>query len=214
MSPDWSAKEDPVPYAVLGDPQSLNLYSYVRNNPLSKADPDGHCPWCLALAGGGALEAEAPLAALGPVGWGVIGVTAVGVGGYALYEHFHQAAPAAPSSAVPAKEATPVPTGLVGTDPKPTKGRTNSGPLAPENGGTGDAGKDFGTLTGGKSGPAPPGSTLPPGTQVGENGTQLRPGTPTSGPRIDVPANGPKPIETLHYPAPPPPPPPPTPVKP
>jgi RHS repeat-associated protein len=34
MSPDWSAKEDPVPYAQLDDPQSLNLYSYVRNNPL------------------------------------------------------------------------------------------------------------------------------------------------------------------------------------
>jgi hypothetical protein len=46
MSPDWSAKEDPVPYAILDDPQSLNLYGYVRNNPLSKADPDGHCPWC------------------------------------------------------------------------------------------------------------------------------------------------------------------------
>jgi RHS repeat-associated protein len=46
-SPDWSAKEDPVPYAVLGDPQSLNLYSYVRNNPLSHSDPDGHdCPTC------------------------------------------------------------------------------------------------------------------------------------------------------------------------
>jgi RHS repeat-associated protein len=46
MSPDWSAKEDPVPYAQLDDPQSLNLYAYVRNNPLSKADPDGHCPEC------------------------------------------------------------------------------------------------------------------------------------------------------------------------
>jgi hypothetical protein len=33
----------PVPYADLTDPQTLNLYSYVRNNPLSKADPDGHC---------------------------------------------------------------------------------------------------------------------------------------------------------------------------
>lgn len=47
MSPDWSAKEEPVPYAQLDDPQSLNLYSYVRNNPLAKADPDGHCPQCL-----------------------------------------------------------------------------------------------------------------------------------------------------------------------
>lgn len=46
MSPDWSAKEDPVPYAKLDNPQSLNLYGYVLNNPLSKADPDGHagCP--------------------------------------------------------------------------------------------------------------------------------------------------------------------------
>ncbi|MGA2434737.1 MAG: RHS repeat-associated core domain-containing protein, partial [Bryobacteraceae bacterium] len=40
--PDWSAKEEPVPYAKLEDPQSLNLYSYVRNNPLSAFDPDGH----------------------------------------------------------------------------------------------------------------------------------------------------------------------------
>ena len=47
MSPDWSAKEEPVPYAKLDDPQSLNLYSYVYNNPLAKADPDGHCPQCL-----------------------------------------------------------------------------------------------------------------------------------------------------------------------
>jgi RHS repeat-associated protein len=42
MSPDWSAKEDPVPYAKLDDPQTLNLYGYVRNNPLSQVDPDGH----------------------------------------------------------------------------------------------------------------------------------------------------------------------------
>ncbi len=41
MSPDWSAKEEPVPYATMGDPQSLNLYAYVRNNPLSRADADG-----------------------------------------------------------------------------------------------------------------------------------------------------------------------------
>ena len=41
-SPDWSAKPQPVPYADLANPQSLNLYSYVRNNPLSRIDPDGH----------------------------------------------------------------------------------------------------------------------------------------------------------------------------
>jgi hypothetical protein len=43
MSPDWSAKEEPVPYATMDDPQSLNLYSYVRNNPLTRVDADGHC---------------------------------------------------------------------------------------------------------------------------------------------------------------------------
>lgn len=43
LSPDWSAKEEPVPYAKLDDPQTLNLYSYVGNNPLSRTDADGHC---------------------------------------------------------------------------------------------------------------------------------------------------------------------------
>jgi RHS repeat-associated protein len=42
MSPDWSAKATPVPYAKLSNPQSLNLYAYVFNNPLGAADPDGH----------------------------------------------------------------------------------------------------------------------------------------------------------------------------
>ena len=43
MSPDWSAKAEPVPYAKLGDPQTLNLYAYVGNNPLIHIDADGHC---------------------------------------------------------------------------------------------------------------------------------------------------------------------------
>ena len=41
-NPFWSAKLEPVPYAVLGSPQSLNLYAYVRNSPLNSVDPDGH----------------------------------------------------------------------------------------------------------------------------------------------------------------------------
>jgi RHS repeat-associated protein len=43
MTPDWNARVEPVPYANLEDPRTLNLYSYVQNNPLSKEDPDGHC---------------------------------------------------------------------------------------------------------------------------------------------------------------------------
>jgi RHS repeat-associated protein len=45
MTPDWVAgKPSAVPYAEWADPQSLNLYSYARNNPLSRADADGHDP--------------------------------------------------------------------------------------------------------------------------------------------------------------------------
>jgi len=46
MSPDWAAKAEPVPYAKLDNPQTLNLYAYMRNNPLGGVDPDGHCDWC------------------------------------------------------------------------------------------------------------------------------------------------------------------------
>jgi RHS repeat-associated protein len=43
MSPDWDSDPDAVPYADYENPQSLNLYGYVQNNPLSVTDSDGHC---------------------------------------------------------------------------------------------------------------------------------------------------------------------------
>ena len=46
MSPDWSRLPVAVPYADINNPQSLNLYSYVKNNPLSHADADGHVQLC------------------------------------------------------------------------------------------------------------------------------------------------------------------------
>jgi RHS repeat-associated protein len=49
VAPDWSVKIEPVPYSKLGNPQTLNLYSYVVNNPLGNIDTDGHA--CLALYG-------------------------------------------------------------------------------------------------------------------------------------------------------------------
>ena len=42
LTADWSAIPAPVPYADLHNPQTLNLYAYVENNPLGKIDPDGH----------------------------------------------------------------------------------------------------------------------------------------------------------------------------
>jgi RHS repeat-associated protein len=47
MSPDWSATEEPVPYAKMDNPQSLNLYAYLNNNPLLTFDPDGHQDPCV-----------------------------------------------------------------------------------------------------------------------------------------------------------------------
>lgn len=49
MTPDWSGKPQSVPYATFGNPQSINLYIYLQNNPLGRTDPDGHNP-CQALA--------------------------------------------------------------------------------------------------------------------------------------------------------------------
>jgi len=57
MTPDWSSEPKSVPYADFRNPQGLNLYSYVKNNPVTATDPDGHCTvdgeehgwlWCAA----------------------------------------------------------------------------------------------------------------------------------------------------------------------
>ncbi len=72
MSPDWSDSPEPVPYADITNPQSLNLYSYVKNNPITFDDPDGHC--------------------IGPVIFVVcavvVGVSAAAYGVYKLHQWF------------------------------------------------------------------------------------------------------------------------------
>jgi RHS repeat-associated protein len=42
LTPDWAAKPITVSYANFGNPQSLNLYTYGKNNPRTFGDPDGH----------------------------------------------------------------------------------------------------------------------------------------------------------------------------
>jgi RHS repeat-associated protein len=42
LSADWSSSPVPVPYADLTNPQTLNLYAMVRDNPETFADLDGH----------------------------------------------------------------------------------------------------------------------------------------------------------------------------
>jgi len=52
LSADWSSVPVAVPYANLTNPQTLNLYAMVADDPESFADLDGHCdpgPGCALL---------------------------------------------------------------------------------------------------------------------------------------------------------------------
>jgi RHS repeat-associated protein len=42
LTPDWSATPQAVPYGHFENPQSLNLYGYVHNSPITDVDADGH----------------------------------------------------------------------------------------------------------------------------------------------------------------------------
>jgi len=42
LTPDWASAPTAVPYATFGDPQTLNLYAYVNNNPGTEIDMSGH----------------------------------------------------------------------------------------------------------------------------------------------------------------------------
>ena len=105
------------------------------------------------------------------------------------------------------ESATPVPP-MVLLEIKATLGQVQTGveknilrvPLTPENGGTGDYEQDLQTLTGGTR-PSGVGDSAPPGSQIGENGILVVGQKIVVAVRsIDIPANGDKPHETLHYP--------------
>jgi RHS repeat-associated protein len=75
-SPDWSETPQPVPYADLTDPQTLNLYTYVRNNPLSRTDPDGHC--CEGVVDFGEQLVATPSPLVNAGGYFIVGLGVVG----------------------------------------------------------------------------------------------------------------------------------------
>ena len=52
ISADWSTVPAPVPYANLANPQTLNLYAIVADNPDTFADLDGHEPGGGSCGGG------------------------------------------------------------------------------------------------------------------------------------------------------------------
>jgi RHS repeat-associated protein len=86
-TPDWSAIPQPIPYADLTDPQTLNLYAYVRNNPLGHPDSDGHCfPFCSLIGPTTMYLATHPAAGaavLGTADLAIGGMKAVAAGGLA-----------------------------------------------------------------------------------------------------------------------------------
>jgi len=100
ITPDWAAKATAVPYAEFSDPQSLNLYTYVRNLPTTKIDADGH-----VQAGTAVLTAVAVCAASAPC----VGTVAAGLAAAPL------AAPSILAMTVAvAIPPTPVPDGQLG----------------------------------------------------------------------------------------------------
>lgn len=98
MSPDWADKPEAVSYSDLSNPQSLNLYGYVNNNPLSKADKDGHCPECAVWADEALQWVSETPAGQQVENWGMQGLAAggallgaalSGVGGNAYPSYYH-----------------------------------------------------------------------------------------------------------------------------
>lgn len=73
------------------NPQTLNRYSYVNNNPILLTDPNGHCPWCIiaaavvigALIGGAESDWNPRAMLIGGVIGGLSGGAGSFVGGWA-----------------------------------------------------------------------------------------------------------------------------------
>jgi RHS repeat-associated protein len=132
MTPDWAAKPIDVPYADFGNPQSLNLYSYVKNNPTTTRDPDGHCAEVLSCT----IEFGAGGSFFGPGGTVVGGIIGAAVGGAIVYyggkaaiNLFHSSdnsntanAPAPQSAPAPASNSTPAPASTLPDDANVVRG--------------------------------------------------------------------------------------------
>jgi RHS repeat-associated protein len=142
MTPDWAAKPTNVPYANFGNPQSLNLYSYVNNNPTTVRDPDGHClEDACVIEGGIVVTAMAVSYLSSPPGQQMLRNAASGIIslGSSISSLFHPSNSGAVSSSPPPSVSTNASTGTPGTTatnvatgtPASTsqQGAVNTGPM-------------------------------------------------------------------------------------
>ncbi len=162
----------------------MNWYAYVGNDPINMVDPTGKI---------GVLLLFAPeLIALAKATLFVGSAAAAGYAGSEAINAYNESS------------SPDLPIDIVGDQSDPRAGpnksgnKHTSGPLTPENGGVGDFETDLGTLAG-DTRPAGAGDSAPEGSLVGENGVFGRPENKSGGASIDIPANGDKPHETLHY---------------
>jgi RHS repeat-associated protein len=173
----WLSRDrlfDPPPAGWFVDQRDItNLYTYVRGAPSIYTDPRGTNP----LIGVGAAAGTAAMPGPGTVAGAIIG-GALGyvVGGIVADQIF--------SSEVP-----PLPEDLTGENPRQGSGNRINTDLP------GELLDDVvDALTGGVTSEGERGSRSCP------NGVLIRPGKPGEGPRIDIPASGDRPHETIHFP--------------
>jgi RHS repeat-associated protein len=167
MTPDWAAKPTDVPYASFGNPQSLNLYSYVNNNPTTTRDPDGHDGETLLLGAGAVVCPECALVVLG-------GVAAVAV--YENRDAISQSVQSAASSVsnffssdngktAPAPQSNPAPRTAQDELPRDANGRP-----VPEAGAADAAHTQLGT----RESRSKPGTSYPQSREFDANGKPVK----------------------------------------
>ena len=208
MTPDWAAKPTNVPYAHFGNPQSLNLYSYVQNNPTTVGDPDGHCAEdaCIVegtaaigaaiYVGGAALLAGTAAVLSTPSGQRSLDTftsaagTSISNSITGIKNFFSKSSDSKPAPATPAAgDKQPQP--LVGNNPKDGGSRTNTDLPGGHEAATGT----FGEQTAGQAVRTDPST----GHQVSEDGSRLRL-NPDGTARVDLPNRGSQPNgETVHF---------------
>ncbi len=182
MDTDLGTWKSPDAYAGdVRDPLSQKPYMWNGNNPFEYSDPSGYCVAALSVPC--ALAAiEAGVTATGMA----VGTTVIGVASVFML--------ATTAKTGDESDGKPLPTTLVGSNPRASSGkRTNTD--APQGGRTAE--EVFNDLGGGKGT-----VTTPKGAEKAPNGVQWRPATATKGDRVDIPANGTKPAETIHWPGP------------